>query len=121
MFRAARGAAITNAGSLTFIGSATGVPVRIQSNGIIDFNNQALSGIPGSAAPIIETGGDYLPGFGEVVERGSNSNGSYIRFADGSQICLHMMNFGHRTSHGAGTASSPWRSESHSWTFPAAF
>lgn len=43
---------------------------------------------------------------GAVIERGSNANGQYVRFADGTQIC---------TRHFGVNASS------HSWTFPAAF
>ena len=121
IFRAARGSAITNAGSLSFIGAATGVPVRIESNGVIDFGSRSLSEIPGSEDAVIQSGGVYLPGFGEVVERGSNPNGSYIRFAEGSQICTHVMDFGDRTTHGAGTYANPWRSASQTWTFPAAF
>lgn len=28
---------------------------------------------------------------GAVIERGSNVNGEYVRFADGTQICTHKM------------------------------
>lgn len=41
---------------------------------------------------------------GAVIERGSNANGSYLRCADGTQICWHQV-MGHATV----------------WTFPAAF
>ena len=44
---------------------------------------------------------------GAVIERGSNANGEYVRFADGTQICTQVRT----ASTGAGT----------SWSFPAAF
>lgn len=44
---------------------------------------------------------------GAVIERGSNANGEYTRFADGTQICMHYLT----TSASAETT----------WTFPVAF
>lgn len=44
---------------------------------------------------------------GAVVEKGSNANGQYVRFADGTQICDFRA-----TSSSAGAVT---------WTFPAAF
>ena len=44
---------------------------------------------------------------GAVIERGSNANGEYVRFADGTQICTHVV-----------TASA---SGGVAWTFSAAF
>jgi hypothetical protein len=55
---------------------------------------------------------------GAVIERGSNANGSYVRFADGTQIC---------TTANAGTAAcsttngSVFSSSAGTWTFPMAF
>jgi hypothetical protein len=46
---------------------------------------------------------------GAVIERGSNANGQYIRFADGTQICTRSV------SHNLNLSSS------QDWTFPAAF
>lgn len=46
---------------------------------------------------------------GAVIERGSNANGNFVRFADGTQICTSPLPFGSLTT-GAET-----------WTFPAAF
>jgi hypothetical protein len=43
---------------------------------------------------------------GAVIESGSNANGKYVRFADGTQICT-------------GYFGTP--AESHAWVFPAAF
>ena len=47
---------------------------------------------------------------GAIIERGSNSNGEYIRFADGTQKCWHII-------FGSTNASSRLRS----WTFPVSF
>lgn len=44
---------------------------------------------------------------GAVIERGSNANGEYVRFADGTQICTFLI----ATSDVADTV----------WTFPASF
>lgn len=54
-----------------------------------------------------------------IIERGSNANGEYVRFADGTQICTYS----------AISAAGPittaegaiWRSTEYSWTFPASF
>ncbi len=44
---------------------------------------------------------------GAVIERGSSANGEFVRFADGTQICWHVV-----------TSSS---SAAVSWAYPAAF
>ncbi|MCL3883981.1 DUF2793 domain-containing protein [Marivita sp. GX14005] len=55
---------------------------------------------------------------GAVIERGSNANGDYVRFADGTQIC---------TSPGIATgaidtpAGALFQSGHLAWTFPAGF
>jgi hypothetical protein len=49
---------------------------------------------------------------GAVIERGSNANGDYVRFADGTQICTRIgayLLFGNSSNLNA------------DWTFPAAF
>jgi hypothetical protein len=51
------------------------------------------------------------------IERGSNANGDYTRFADGNQICIHSIT-GSATTTAAG---SIFTSGDDSWTFPAAF
>lgn len=44
---------------------------------------------------------------GAIIERGSNANGDYVRFADGTQICTRQL-----TSSAAAAST---------WTYPAAF
>jgi hypothetical protein len=51
---------------------------------------------------------------GALVERGNNANGSYMRLADGTQICWQRM-----VIKPAADASSGIKSAT--WTFPAAF
>lgn len=56
---------------------------------------------------------------GAIIERGSNANGSYVRFADGTQIC----HFNGTDPNYATTASGSIYigNGSVTWTFPAAF
>lgn len=54
---------------------------------------------------------------GAIIERGSNANGEYVRFADGTQICT----FTGLANPANLTAGSIFKSSSLTWTFPAAF
>lgn len=56
---------------------------------------------------------------GAIVERGSNANGEYVRFADGTQICHGAggVNVASNTATGSGYATASFST----WTFPAAF
>lgn len=67
----------------------------------IGANGKAV--IPGVVGTVAQVGG--IP-TGQVVERGSNANGEYVRFADGTQIC---------TFRGFSGVNSG------TWTYPAAF
>lgn len=52
-----------------------------------------------------------------VVESGSNANGNWVRFADGTQMCWLTTG-----SIGAGTVvGNSWTSVPATWTYPAAF
>lgn len=55
---------------------------------------------------------------GAVIQRGSNANGEFVRFADGTQICTR----GTLSTANASTASGAlFRSADIAWTFPATF
>lgn len=54
---------------------------------------------------------------GAIIERGSNANGSYVRFADGTQICTHAFS---QDSTVTTTMGSVFYG-TNSWTFPATF
>ena len=58
---------------------------------------------------------------GAVIQRGSNANGAFTRWADGTQICWHEFNAGSATHAGSGTFADPYSTGAHSWSFPAAF
>ncbi|WP_332773254.1 hypothetical protein [Pseudomonas sp. ESBL1] len=56
---------------------------------------------------------------GAIIERGSNANGEYVRYADGTQICSIVMP---TTSHNVSTAvGALYSSDAQTWTFPVAF
>jgi hypothetical protein len=57
---------------------------------------------------VSETGGAPT---GAVLERGTNANGCYTRFADGTQICTHRVTLNYLGGFGCGAT----------WTFPAAY
>jgi hypothetical protein len=58
---------------------------------------------------------------GALIETGSNANGRYSRWADGTQMCWHTISAGSGIAAGAGTAASPYATAAFGWTFPAAF
>jgi hypothetical protein len=59
---------------------------------------------------------------GAVIERASNANGDYVRFADGTQICTHAVDLGAITAVGSGSWADPYRTAAApDWAFPAAF
>lgn len=86
------------------------MPTRVLSSstifGALADRVTELEGAPGIAAvgTVSQSGGTPT---GAVVEKGSNANGQYVRFADGTQICDFRA-----TSSSAGAVT---------WTFPAAF
>lgn len=55
---------------------------------------------------------------GAAFEYGSNTNGDYIRFPDGTQICRNNLISGDAASIAAGAI---FRSNTYTWAFPAAF
>ena len=56
-----------------------------------------------------------------ISESGSNENGSYIKFDDGTQICWGKINLGSRTLNGSGSYANPYRTTSSSFPHPATF
>ena len=71
--------------------------------------------IPGVVGTVAQVGG--VP-TGQIVERGSNANGEYVRFADGTQICWHRTS-GALVVGAAGIANL--YSADRNWTFPSVF
>jgi len=91
------------------------------TNGTILTNASKIQGKPVSAtAPTANQilqfdGTSYTPT--TIVESGSNTNGSYTKFADGTMICTHKI------SSGVGNTASGaiYISPATTWTFPVAF
>lgn len=70
---------------------------------------------PGNVLGVVsESGG--TPG-GAVIERGSNANGDYVRFADGTQICTATLNPAGATS----ATGTLFASGAATWVYPIAF
>jgi hypothetical protein len=64
-----------------------------------------VNGTAGVDAPGLAISGD------PVVESGSNANGGWVRLADGTQVCWHLLTL----------AYSGTKSILATWTFPVAF
>lgn len=78
------------------------------------YNQQSVLGTVGQVAGVPT---------GAIIERGSNANGEYVRFADGTQICVTQTDI---TTTSAftnvfGTTSGTSYRNSFQWTYPAAF
>lgn len=58
---------------------------------------------------------------GAIIERGSNSNGEYTRWADGTQICTHVSPALRTCSTQAASGGFYFASVSDTFIFPAAF
>lgn len=58
---------------------------------------------------------------GAIIERGSNANGEYVKFADGTMICTHAITFTNVAEFGDGTRTNPYRSDVENWIFPVIF
>lgn len=73
--------------SMSFKASPDGTYGEILVNGAVVAKLPVAGNavIPGLVGTVSQSGG--VP-TGAVVERGSNANGEYVRFADGTQICV---------------------------------
>ncbi|MEL6452793.1 MAG: DUF2793 domain-containing protein [Pseudomonadota bacterium] len=59
---------------------------------------------------------------GAVIEYGSNANGTYVRWADGTQICwVSSVDMGSIIAYGSGTWASPYRTGAVSIVWPMPF
>ena len=60
-----------------------------------------------------------VEGFGGIESSGSNSDGRWVRFADGTQICWHSIN--HTEPQETSSGALYRTADSTTWTFPQAF
>jgi hypothetical protein len=58
---------------------------------------------------------------GAIIERGSNANGEYVRYADGTQICTHALAGGTTVTSSYTLQGITIYRQRVMWTFPAAF
>ena len=94
------------------IAAATGVPdlrAGTTIDGAVAFHRANILGA------VSQSGGTPT---GALIERGSNGNGAYTRFADGTQICAHELEVDppNTASGGVYQGASPT-----TWVFPASF
>ena len=99
------------------ITSDTGGPIFYRTKNEVDNFTEwkqfvDLSGANFTAMP--QVGGD------PIVESGTNSNGAYTKFADGTMICLRTYSI-QCNSLGSGSLTNMYRSFPFNWTFPVSF
>lgn len=134
---------VVSIGDATDVRGATGAGtvdsvsgVLPDQNGNVDLGPEDVGALPqgGTAADSIKLGGINAAEFfrrsnilgtvsqaagvptGAIIERGSNANGGYVRYADGTQICIGLLPGFDLVAQGA-----IFRSGIVGWTFPAAF
>ncbi|KQQ70930.1 hypothetical protein ASF70_18985 [Rhizobium sp. Leaf321] len=111
-FTGAGAAALTDlvAHGRAILGLSGGAGKFIRSTGA---NTAVMQDIVGTVS---QSGG--IP-TGAIVERGSNANGEYVRFADGTQICTYNAVFSITTT----ALGSIFRDNASvgAWSFPASF
>ena len=93
--------------SMSFKASPDGTYGEILVNGAV-VAKLPVSGnavIPGLVGTVSQSGG--IP-TGAVVERGSNANGEYVRFADGTQICFRVVTFSSVPTNSTSEAVFSW-------------
>jgi len=56
-----------------------------------------------------------------ITESGSNENGRYIKFDDGTMICYHSIELGSILAFGTGTFSDLYRTNTATWIYPQRF
>lgn len=108
-----------NTGATTIsINGGAAIPVLTPDGGALPAGYTLPTGGPYPPLLIVHMG-SHVRAFRTYVERGSNANGDYIRFADGTQICTYS------SGSGVGpittSVGSIWKSAEYSWTFPASF
>ena len=94
----------------------SGQPIQFETKPNV--NGDDVLTRPDIVGTVSESGGTPT---GAIIQRGSNANGEFVRYADGTQICTQTLDLGSRVSFGNGTFADPYRSQSSGWTFPVAF
>ena len=94
------------------------VPVEVAQSGnrVMLHNNQLVYTQGNILGTVSQSGG--VP-TGAIIERGSNANGEFVRYADGTQICWLTDTVNARAINSAFMGG--FRSSGQSWSYPAAF
>lgn len=91
------------------------VPVKAALSDILTYVKSGVYHKTNIIGTVSQTGG--VP-TGAIVERGSNANGEYVKYADGTMICTQP-SFGTTTCDTV--AGSVFSSGDLAWTFPVSF
>jgi hypothetical protein len=105
----ADGSAWTEALRISRASGAAGMAAGLTIDGQVAFHRGNLLGAVGQSAGVPS---------GAVIERGSNANGEYVRFADGTQICTARLTINSTIS---GALLGGYRNTGQTWLYPAAF
>lgn len=96
-----------------------------KDSGAINFpNGAAIAGAPAYhrdniIGSVSQSGGSPT---GALIESGNNADGSFVRFADGTQICwVTDLDMGSILADGSGTWAEPYRTSPVSLVWPAMF
>jgi hypothetical protein len=125
-------AGVTASGVVYAIGTGFTVPDSFpeMSQGDIEtatIFTRAMRKIQGKFSSILAGGANAnftaMPQVGgdPIVESGSNADGEWTRWADGTQICTIEKLANSATSFGTGTGIDPYRSSLNNYSFPIAF
>jgi hypothetical protein len=83
--------------------------ILTESSGAVTLKNTTLENtVVGGAMSVGTVSESSGTPTGDIIQRGSNSNGEYVRYADGTQICVIE-------------DATPSTSADVTWTFPVAF
>ncbi len=96
------------------VGAATDTTLSRSAAGVLACEGSVMYQRNNILGTVSETAG--VP-TGAILESGSNANGYYIRFANGWQICTHILSTGSATT----ASGNIYVGAQSSWTFPAAF
>lgn len=106
-----------NVRGTTTLSGAVLMASTLQVTGTISSGGQIVYTRGNILGTVSQSGGTPT---GAIVERGSNANGTYVRFADGTQICEHAIAWADINT-ATGVTGLFTTGGTLSWTYPAVF
>ncbi|WP_054073918.1 pyocin knob domain-containing protein [Comamonas testosteroni] len=92
---------------------------KVTTSGVA-YRRAVVNGVKGAWMLVIDTQSAVgTIATGSIFETGSNANGTYTKFADGMQICTHVI--GGINPANPSSVPNIYRSNSILWTYPATF